>query len=55
MSKQKKKSKTPKSRSNVAKGMILAGTGKKQIFKDKRDHRSKDFKNSWRKEVRDES
>jgi hypothetical protein len=28
--------------SNVAKGMILAGTGKKQVFRDRRNRRSKD-------------
>jgi len=29
-------------KSNVAKGMILAGTGKKQVFQDRRKKRSKD-------------
>lgn len=36
--------------SNVAKGMILAGTGKAQVFGDKRKKRAKDKKNSWQKE-----
>jgi hypothetical protein len=36
-------------RSNVAYGMITAGTGKKQIFKDKRQKRGKERKD-WTKE-----
>lgn len=28
--------------SNVARGMILAGTGRKQVFRDKRNRRPKD-------------
>lgn len=34
-------------RNNVAMGMIVSGQGKKQIFRDKRDRRAKDRKNSW--------
>jgi len=33
--------------SNVAKGMITSGTGKKQIFRAKQDRRKKDKRNSW--------
>lgn len=58
MSKRRQNPKGTKQKSrinNVAVGMIAAGTGKKQVFKDKREHRAKDFKNSWQKEVKDES
>jgi len=31
-----------KKQSNVARGMILANTGKKQVFRDRRERRMKD-------------
>jgi hypothetical protein len=34
-------------RSNVARGMILSGQGRKQVFQDRRMKRSKDRKRSW--------
>jgi hypothetical protein len=37
-------------RSHTAMGMICSGTGRKQIFKDKRTHRAKDHKNSWQED-----
>jgi len=36
--------------SNVARGMILAGTGKKQVFQDRRKKRSKDARKSWQRD-----
>ena len=38
-------------RSNVAYGMICAGTGKAQVFKDKRNKRNKDAKKSWQRDI----
>lgn len=40
----------PPRASNVARGMILAGTGKKQVFGDRRRKRSKDAKRSWQRD-----
>lgn len=39
--------------SNVARGMILAGTGKKQVFGDRRRKRSKDARKSWQRDHQD--
>ena len=37
-------------RSMVAMGMITAGTGKKQVFRDRRDRRAKDARNGWERD-----
>jgi hypothetical protein len=41
-SKMMNKNKQNKVRNNVAWGMITSGTGRSQVFRDKRDRRSKD-------------
>lgn len=37
-------------RNNVARGMIVSGQGKKQVFKDRRNKRPKDAKRSWQRD-----
>lgn len=37
-------------KSNVAKGMIVAKTGIKKVFRDRRERRMKDAKRSWKRE-----
>lgn len=44
------KDKVKKPRSGIALGMIIGRTGLGQTFKDKRAHRSKDYKHSWKRE-----
>lgn len=39
-----------KPRNYVARDMIINGTGKGGPMRDRRDRRSKDARNSWRKE-----
>jgi hypothetical protein len=34
-------------RNLVAMGMIVSGTGRKQVFRDRRDRRPKDARRSW--------
>jgi len=41
-------------RNNVARGMIETNQGKKQVFRDKRDRRLKDYKRSWECDQEDE-
>ena len=43
--------KAPKApRNNVAYGMIMAGTGKGQTLRDRRERRPKDAKHSWQRD-----
>lgn len=48
MSKSNKKA--PKPRNNVAWGMIVSGTGKGQVLRDRRERRPKDSKHSWQRD-----
>ena len=48
MSSANKRPKKP--RSGLALGMIINRTGLGQTFKDKREHRAKDYKHSWKRD-----
>jgi hypothetical protein len=50
MKQNKKGNKDSARASNVARGMILAGVGKKQVFTSRAEKRLKDAKNSWQKD-----
>lgn len=42
--------KKPKPRSNVARGMILAGTGRGRVMRDRRSRRAKEREQRWTRE-----